>query len=77
MKPHKECFLSFPLNYCNHFFTQKGTSHSDPEEAFKLWLHRKQEQQQKERQLVELKKLEEDSTYLLRSREECEHAFKL
>lgn len=50
---------------------------SDPEEAFRLWLQRKQEQQQKERQLVELKRLEEDSGYLLRSREECERAFKL
>ncbi|MEQ2183228.1 hypothetical protein GOODEAATRI_030620, partial [Goodea atripinnis] len=49
----------------------------DPEEAFKLWLQRKQEQQQKERQLVELRKLEEDSSYLLHSREECERAFKL
>lgn len=50
---------------------------SDPEEAFKLWLQRKQEQQQREKQLVELKRLEEDSGYLLRSREECERAFKL
>ncbi len=50
---------------------------SDPEEAFRLWRQRKQEQQQKEKQLVELKRLEEDSSYLLRSREECEHAFKL
>ncbi|KAM7409467.1 hypothetical protein PAMA_001107 [Pampus argenteus] len=50
---------------------------SDPEEAFRMWLQRKQEQQQRERQLVELKRLEEDSGYLLRSREECERAFKL
>ncbi|TKS74640.1 Coiled-coil domain-containing protein 181 [Collichthys lucidus] len=50
---------------------------SDPEESFRLWLQRKQEQQQKERQLVEMKRLEEDSGYLLRSREECERAFKL
>ncbi|KAI3368744.1 hypothetical protein L3Q82_025725 [Scortum barcoo] len=50
---------------------------SDPEESFRLWLQRKQEQQQKERQLEEMKKLEEDSSYLLRSREECERAFKL
>uniref|UniRef100_A0A3B5B6S1 Coiled-coil domain-containing protein 181 n=1 Tax=Stegastes partitus TaxID=144197 RepID=A0A3B5B6S1_9TELE len=49
---------------------------SDPEEAFRLWLQRKQEQQQKEKQLVELKRLEEDSSFLLRSREECERAFK-
>ncbi|XP_074491357.1 coiled-coil domain-containing protein 181 isoform X2 [Sebastes fasciatus] len=49
----------------------------DPEESYRLWLQRKQEQQQKERQLVELKRLEEDSGYLLRSREECERAFKL
>lgn len=50
---------------------------SDPEESFRLWLQRKQEQQQKERQLVEMKRLEEDTSYLLRSREECERAFKL
>ena len=50
---------------------------SDPEESFRLWLQRKQEQQQKDKQLEEMKKLEEDSGYLLRSREECERAFKL
>ncbi|KAK5869880.1 hypothetical protein PBY51_024563 [Eleginops maclovinus] len=50
---------------------------SDPEETFKRWLQRKQEQQQRERHLLELKRLEEDSGYLLRSREECERAFKL
>lgn len=50
---------------------------SDPEEAFKSWLQRKREQQQKERQLLELKKMGEDSSYLLHSRQECEHAFKL
>ncbi|XP_074524617.1 coiled-coil domain-containing protein 181 [Halichoeres trimaculatus] len=48
----------------------------DPEESFRLWLQRKQEQQQKDKQLQEMKKLEEDSRYLLRSREECERAFK-
>lgn len=50
---------------------------SDPEEAFRYWLQRKQEQQQREKQLVELRKLEEDSSYLLRSKDECERAFKL
>ncbi|XP_026160511.1 coiled-coil domain-containing protein 181-like [Mastacembelus armatus] len=55
----------------------KDSSHPDPEEAFRLWLQRKQDQQHKERQLVELKKLEENSVYLSRSREECERAFKL
>ncbi|XP_012733393.2 coiled-coil domain-containing protein 181 isoform X1 [Fundulus heteroclitus] len=49
----------------------------DPGEAFRSWLQRKQEQQQRERQLVELRKLEEDTSYLLHSREECERAFKL
>lgn len=49
----------------------------DPEESFQLWLQRKQEQQQKDKHLQEMKKLEEDSRYLLRSREECERAFKV
>ncbi|XP_068447769.1 coiled-coil domain-containing protein 181 [Clinocottus analis] len=53
----------------------KDSNHS--EDSFRLWLQRKQEQQQRERQLVELKRLEEDSGGLLRSREECDRAFKL
>ncbi|KAK7889472.1 hypothetical protein WMY93_025032 [Mugilogobius chulae] len=48
----------------------------DAEEAFRHWLQRKQVQQQKEKQLVELKRLEEDTSYLLRSREDCELAFR-
>ncbi|CAL1593599.1 unnamed protein product [Knipowitschia caucasica] len=48
----------------------------DPDGAFRHWLQRKQVQQQRERQLVELKRLEEDTGYLLRSREDCEHAFR-
>ncbi|XP_073331856.1 coiled-coil domain-containing protein 181 [Pagrus major] len=50
---------------------------SDPEESFRQWLQRKQEQQEREKHLEELKRLEVDSGYLLRSREECEHAFKV
>ncbi|XP_068599960.1 coiled-coil domain-containing protein 181 [Brachionichthys hirsutus] len=50
---------------------------SDPDESFRLWVLKKVEQQQKERQMVELKRLEEDSRFLLRSREECERAFKV
>ncbi|KAF7668339.1 hypothetical protein LDENG_00020470 [Lucifuga dentata] len=50
---------------------------SDPEEAFRLWLQRKQEQHHKERQLEELRRLEQDTSYLIRSREECECAYKL
>lgn len=50
---------------------------SDPEEAFQLWLQRKRQQQQREKQLLELKRMEEDTGYLLRSREECERAFRL
>lgn len=63
------------LTYCSR--VQKDSGSCDSEEAFKLWLQRKQEQRQKEKQLLELKKLEEDSSYLLHSREECERAFKL
>lgn len=70
-------------SYCFHFITgcisaflTQGDP-SDPQESFRLWLQRKQEQQQRERQLVELQRLEQDSGYHLRSREECEHAFKL
>lgn len=61
------------MHFC--FLMQRDSS--DREESFRLWLQRKQDQQQKERQLVEMKRLEEDSGYLLRSREECERAFKL
>ncbi|XP_076009316.1 coiled-coil domain-containing protein 181 [Genypterus blacodes] len=50
---------------------------SDPEEAFRLWMQRKQEQQQRDKQLEELKRLEQDTSFLMRSKEECEHAFKL
>lgn len=50
---------------------------SDPQESFRLWLQRKHEQQQQERQLEEVKRLEQDSSYHIRSREECERAFKL
>lgn len=49
----------------------------DPQESFRLWLQRKQQQQQRERQLMEVKKLEQDCGHLLRSREDCERAFKL
>ncbi len=64
--------------YGTYFFVLRlQRDSSDTEESFRLWLQRKQEQQQKERQLVEMKRLEEDSGYLLRSREECERAFKL
>lgn len=48
----------------------------DPQECFRLWLQRKQKQQQKERQLVELKRLEQDNGDLFPRREECERAFK-
>ncbi|KAL7829012.1 hypothetical protein SRHO_G00326460 [Serrasalmus rhombeus] len=34
----------------------------DPEEAFKLWLQRKHEQQLKEKQLEEMKRLEQESS---------------
>ncbi|XP_077463951.1 coiled-coil domain-containing protein 181 isoform X3 [Stigmatopora argus] len=47
------------------------------EEAFRQWLRRKQEQQQREKEVVQLRKLEEDGSYLMHSREECERAFKL
>nr|XP_061832419.1 coiled-coil domain-containing protein 181-like [Nerophis lumbriciformis] len=50
---------------------------SEPEEAFKVWLQRKEEQQQREKQLLQFRRLEEDSSYLLRTREECERAFKM
>ena len=49
----------------------------DPKEAFQLWLKRKQQQQVKERQLEQLKRLEEESCYYLHSQEESERAFKL
>lgn len=58
------------------FVPLQGDS-SDPQESFRLWLQRKQEQQQRERQLEEMKRLEQDSSYHIRSREECERAFKL
>lgn len=48
---------------------------SDPEEAFRYWLQRKQEQQQREKQLVELRKLEEDSSYFLRSKDVLERVW--
>lgn len=50
---------------------------SDPQESFREWLQRKQDQQQRERQLEEMKRLEQDSSYHIRSRDECERAFKL
>lgn len=73
------------INICHHFLVITGCISvfvlqrdcSDPEESFRQWLQRKHEQQQKEKQLEELKRLEVDSGYLLRSREECEHAFKV
>lgn len=49
----------------------------DPQESFRLWLQRKQQQQQRERQLTEVKKLEQDCGPPWRSREDCERAFKL
>ena len=49
---------------------------SDGEEAFRFWLRRKREQQHRERELEELKKMEEESGYVLHNREECERAFK-
>lgn len=68
---------SFPLCHLMYFGALMQRDPSDPEESFRLWVQKKQEQQQKERQMVELKKLEEDAGYLLRSREESERAFKL
>ncbi|XP_077964500.1 coiled-coil domain-containing protein 181 isoform X4 [Gasterosteus aculeatus] len=50
---------------------------SESEDSFRLWLQRKQEQQQRERQLVELKRMEEEGGELLRSRAQCERAFKM
>lgn len=57
------------------FISQKEPC--DPQESFRVWLQRKQQQQQRERQLMEVKKLEQDCGHLLRSREDCERAFKL
>lgn len=49
----------------------------DAEEAFKLWLLKKQQQQLKERQLEEMKKLEMESSSYQHQPEECEKAFRL
>ncbi|XP_051525651.1 coiled-coil domain-containing protein 181-like [Myxocyprinus asiaticus] len=48
----------------------------DPEEAFKIWLQKKQEQQLKEKHLEEMKKREKESGFCLHSREESEKAFR-
>lgn len=64
------------MTACISVFLPQGDS-TDPQESFRMWLQRKEEQQQRERQLMELKRLEQDSSYRLRSREECDHAFKL
>lgn len=48
----------------------------DPEEAFKSWLQKKQEQQLKEKQLEDMKRLEKESGFCLHSREESEKAFR-
>lgn len=58
-------------------FSSSQKESCDPQESFRLWLQRKQQQQQRERQLTEVKKLEQDCGHLLRSREDCERAFKL
>ncbi|KAM8874869.1 coiled-coil domain-containing protein 181 isoform 2-T8 [Spinachia spinachia] len=57
--------------------TSSKKDSSDLEDSFRLWLRRKQEQQQRERRLVELKRMEEEGGDLLRSRAECERAFKM
>lgn len=62
---------------CATLCCDKQGDSSDPQESFRLWLQRKQEQQQRERQLEEMRRLEQDSSYHIRSREECERAFKL
>ena len=49
----------------------------DPEEAFKLWLQRKHEQQLKEKQLEEMKRLEQESSIYIHRPEESEKAFRL
>ncbi|KAL6107996.1 ccdc181 [Pungitius sinensis] len=56
--------------------SSKQKDGSDSEDSFRLWLQRKQEQQQRERQLAELKRMEEEGGDLLRSRAQCERAFK-
>lgn len=49
----------------------------DTDEAFKLWLQKKKQQQLKERQLEEMKRLEMESSIYLRQPEECKKAFRL
>lgn len=67
---------SFKSRYLMQFVSQKEPC--DPQESFRLWLQRKQQQQQRERQLTEVRELEQeqDRGPLLRSREDCERAFR-
>ena len=48
----------------------------DGEQAFRFWLRRKQEQQLREREMEDMRRMEEEGGYVLHNRQECEQAFK-
>lgn len=78
IRTHLEIRKLMPLNRLSLWlfllFCQRDCG--DPEEAFKNWLQKKQEQQFKDKQVEEMKRLEKESGFCLHSREESEKAFR-
>ncbi|MGH0160759.1 UNVERIFIED_CONTAM: hypothetical protein FKN15_061275 [Acipenser sinensis] len=72
---HRAMEMERMNNTCSGIFSQQESP--DAKEAFKQWLKRKHEQQLRDRQIEEMRRQEEESSYYIHEREECEKAFKL